>query len=221
MKAEHKSLALGTIFAAASLIATLPATAQTNNEVLMSDDPSYCEVYNALSSTAAPECQQEAPAKTRGLTLTGTTQGLAITNSSQTGSSGTAAAATTQATGTVAANSGPKAAAFGSIQFEFNSVDLTSQAQATLDTVAEVLKDSRLQGQAFVIEGHTDSVGAAGYNQSLSESRAQAVVSYLISRHAITSNRLRWRGRGESQPFYPSDPAAAVNRRVVILNDQG
>lgn len=220
MQAKTLSLTFATLFSASALVGFGPASAQTNNEVMMSDNPSYCEVYNALSSTQAEECQNQDAPKTRGLTLTGTTQGLAITNTSQ--DSGTATTTTTsQSTGAAASSTGVKAAAFGSIQFEFNSFDLTAQSRATLDTVAQVLTDSRLQNQAFIIEGHTDAVGGDSYNQTLSERRAQAVVSYLVTNHSIPASRLKWRGRGESQPFMPSDPAAAINRRVVILNDQG
>ena len=219
MTAGYKTLAIGTIFAAATFTATLPAGAQNNTEVMMSDDPTYCEVYSALSNNVSEECADASKPKTRGLTLTGTTQGLSINSGS---SSGGAAplAATTQASGTVA-GSGPKSATFSSIQFEFNSVTLTARARSTLDTVAKVLNDPDMQSQSFIIEGHTDSVGSAAYNQTLSEDRARAVANYLKTQHGVESYRLRWRGRGESQPYNPSDPAAGVNRRVVILSDQG
>ena len=192
---------------------TAAAQSGSENEVMMSDDPSYCEVYRALSTAPSAECPDQPAVKTRGLSLSGTT-GTSTTAAGSVSAS-TAAVSTTAAT---AAPQAPRAAAFGSIQFEFNSIELTAPAKNTLDTVASVLKDARLASQSFVIEGHTDSVGSAAYNQSLSEKRAQAVVNYMVSRHGISGNRLSWRGKGESQPFAPDRPDAPVNRRVVILN---
>ncbi|SFD89081.1 Outer membrane protein OmpA [Sulfitobacter brevis] len=66
--------------------------------------------------------------------------------------------------------------------------------------------------------GHTDSDGAASYNQQLSEGRANAVANILIA-DGVPSSRVRAMGRGESQPVASNLNASgkAQNRRVEIV----
>jgi outer membrane protein OmpA-like peptidoglycan-associated protein len=65
--------------------------------------------------------------------------------------------------------------------------------------------------------GHTDSVGTAQYNQSLSERRARSVGNYLILK-GVPSARVEVTGRGESEPVQSNDTDAgrAANRRVEV-----
>jgi len=49
------------------------------------------------------------------------------------------------------------------------------------------------------ISGHTDNVGSASYNQKLSESRAKAVVDYLLKK-GVDASRLEYKGYGFEQP---------------------
>ena len=67
------------------------------------------------------------------------------------------------------------------------------------------------------MEGHTDSDGAAEYNMSLSQRRAQSVTSYLISK-GISSGRFTTKWYGEEQPVESNETAAgkAANRRVEL-----
>jgi outer membrane protein OmpA-like peptidoglycan-associated protein len=111
----------------------------------------------------------------------------------------------------------PKAVAL-SIQFEFGSAQLTSDAKAVLDNLAAALKSPDLSANVFLIEGHTDAVGSDEYNQRLSEARAASVKAYLTSAYGIQSSRLETVGKGESQPLDSGSPEAAVNRRVQIVN---
>jgi len=69
----------------------------------------------------------------------------------------------------------------------------------------------------FHIEGHTDSSGSAKLNQSLSESRAKAILDYLVSKN-IAANRLTSKGYGEENPLHTNKTRAgrAKNRRVEI-----
>jgi outer membrane protein OmpA-like peptidoglycan-associated protein len=66
--------------------------------------------------------------------------------------------------------------------------------------------------------GHTDNVGAAAYNQSLSEQRARAVANVLIGA-GVSAGRVNVVGRGEDQPVASnqSDQGRAQNRRVEIV----
>lgn len=101
------------------------------------------------------------------------------------------------------------------VTFGFDSSELTSSARSALNDVARVLTqydDTRVN-----IGGHTDSTGDAGYNQRLSERRAQAVGNYL-SRAGVASGRLNMTGYGENQPVANNntEQGRAQNRRVEI-----
>jgi outer membrane protein OmpA-like peptidoglycan-associated protein len=96
--------------------------------------------------------------------------------------------------------------------FEFNSDKLTQAARENLDQFAKAIKDPRLAGSKFEIDGHTDAVGPEEYNQGLSERRAGAVVSYLAS-DGIDSALLVAKGFGKTKPRV-ANPYSPENRRV-------
>ncbi|MGI9507917.1 MAG: OmpA family protein [Geminicoccaceae bacterium] len=102
------------------------------------------------------------------------------------------------------------------VNFEFDSAELTEDAMVTLGTVAGALNSTELEDQNFLIEGHTDAVGSEDYNALLSERRAVAVSSYLISLQDVSSDRLNPVGKGEHELLEPEDPEAAQNRRVRV-----
>ena len=70
-----------------------------------------------------------------------------------------------------------------------------------------------------VIEGHTDSRGAAAYNQSLSERRAASVRNYLETQGGVDAGRLSSRGYGETRPKASNETAEGrqENRRVSAV----
>lgn len=69
----------------------------------------------------------------------------------------------------------------------------------------------------LTIEGHTDNVGNAASNQSLSEKRAAAVVAYL-SAQGIDAGRLSAKGLGATKPADTNDtPEGRQNNRRVEL----
>ena len=96
--------------------------------------------------------------------------------------------------------------------FEFNSDRLTPAARENLDQFAKALKDPRLAGSKFEIDGHTDASGPEEYNQGLSERRANTVVSFLAS-EGIDSSLLVARGFGKAKPRV-ANPYSPLNRRV-------
>ena len=224
------------IAAAAALLAGMFST-DVSAQTQMSRDPSFCEVYNALGGAPSDRCagQPSAPAAAGapgGLTLQGTTQGVRPTSSMIPPPSGDRAGAPPATQSRQAAPSRPSssspavaparaAASFGSVQFEYDSANLTNEATRVLDTVAAVLNDTRMADRVFIVEGHTDATGGPAYNYPLSERRAQAVVQYLSSRHGIPKSRLQSVGKGQSQLADPGNPTSAANRRVVILNAGG
>ncbi|MEK7342730.1 MAG: OmpA family protein [Pseudomonadota bacterium] len=101
------------------------------------------------------------------------------------------------------------------ITFAYDRADVQPQFQPTLNDVASVLAQ---YPKTYVdVLGHTDSDGTDAYNQTLSERRAQAVASYLVSR-GVQSARIATRGYGETQPIASNatEEGKASNRRVEI-----
>ena len=104
------------------------------------------------------------------------------------------------------------------VNFAYNSAELTSDARITLDGLGTALRDPRLATFSFVIAGHTDAKGGAEFNQKLSERRAAAVRSYLITQFDIAAERLTAKGYGKTQLLDPANPEDGVNRRVQVIN---
>ncbi|MCQ2960545.1 MAG: OmpA family protein [Bacteroidales bacterium] len=69
------------------------------------------------------------------------------------------------------------------------------------------------------IEGHTDNVGNATYNQTLSEKRAKFIALELIKIYGIQIERLSWKGYGSTKPCAPNDTPEnrAKNRRTQLI----
>lgn len=102
------------------------------------------------------------------------------------------------------------------ITFDTGSSEVRASLASELNKLAANFvkyKNSNLQ-----VIGHTDNVGDAGYNQTLSEQRAGAVAAYLIN-GGVEPNRIRTSGAGENQPVASNltPEGRAQNRRVEIL----
>lgn len=80
----------------------------------------------------------------------------------------------------------------------------------------------RPRGAAVEIQGHTDAVGAAGYNMRLSQSRAEAVREYLLANFDLDPERLAAKGYGETYPIASNDTdeGRARNRRVQFVIEE-
>lgn len=103
------------------------------------------------------------------------------------------------------------------IYYEYGKADLTQEAFQSIDsTLFKVM----LQNPEIIVEigAHTDSKGSEGYNQNLSQRRAESVVKYL-RRKGIDKNRLKAQGYGESQPIAPNTkPDGSDNPEGRALN---
>jgi len=99
--------------------------------------------------------------------------------------------------------------------FDFDKAVLKPEGKAKLDDLAG--KVSGIALEVVIAVGHTDSTGAAGYNQALSNKRAEAVKAYLVSK-GIESNRIYTEGKGLSQPVADNKTkeGRAKNRRVEV-----
>ena len=101
------------------------------------------------------------------------------------------------------------------VNFQTNSDRLVTGAESILsDAAATLRKNPTIKVE---VAGHTDSDGAAEYNEGLSARRAQTVHDYLAA-NGVDVSRMTVRGYGEAQPVADNSTAAgkAQNRRVVL-----
>lgn len=107
----------------------------------------------------------------------------------------------------------------GSVLFASNKSELLPTAQNRLNQVADALLE--IKERKLTVEGHTDSQGSSDHNQKLSQQRADAVRSYLISR-GYPSDLIQAHGIGENRPVANNSSAEgrANNRRVEIIVDR-
>lgn len=109
----------------------------------------------------------------------------------------------------------------GDVLFDTGKAELKSGAATNLAKLAAFL--NQYPDRSVLIEGHTDSVGSEDYNLGLSQRRADAVKSWLMSQ-GVGSDRLVTSGKGESSPVAGNDSASGrqLNRRVeVIIENTG
>ena len=102
------------------------------------------------------------------------------------------------------------------VEFAFDSADLTGRAMRDLDAVAAALNGVALQDVRLTLEGHTDARGDAAYNLRLSQRRADSVVAYLAGR-GVTPARLQATGFGEYRPLPGYAPEDDRQRRVELV----
>jgi len=103
------------------------------------------------------------------------------------------------------------------VLFGIGKAVLREDGYIAIDQAIRVLKEYPLNKVS--IEGHTDSVGSAAYNQKLSEMRARAVYDYLVEKGEIDRSRLSVKGWGEERPIASNRTARGrdLNRRVEII----
>ncbi len=103
----------------------------------------------------------------------------------------------------------------GNITFATNSAAISPSFYPTLNKVAQTLAEDNKN--AVVVSGFTDSSGNDSINIPLSQNRAQAVASYLVSK-GVSSNRVSAKGYGAASPIADNSTAAGKqqNRRVEL-----
>ena len=101
------------------------------------------------------------------------------------------------------------------IFFNTGNAILMAKSNASLDNVVKILKDDPTY--QVDISGHTDNVGDAAKNHTLSHDRANAVKAYLVSK-GIDQSRVTSEGYGADKPVADNKTAAgrAQNRRVEL-----
>jgi len=104
------------------------------------------------------------------------------------------------------------------ITFDYNSADISAKSLPSVQSLGKALTNPDLKGSTFVVAGHTDAAGGEGYNQDLSERRADSIKRYLTDKFGLAGADLVTVGYGKSKLKDPSHPLAEVNRRVQVVN---
>ena len=147
-----------------------------------------------------------------GLLLMGSLTACSILPDSSDPALGAARAA---AMGEEGANAGTRLSVSG-VLFESEQASLKAGANEIVSQAVSYLNDN--PGSRVVVEGHTDHLGPARYNQQLSEKRAGAIVKALKA-NGISADRITAVGYGESQPIADNSTADGrrANRRVELI----
>ena len=103
------------------------------------------------------------------------------------------------------------------IEFDTNKAVVKPEYNDRLKEFADFM--AKYPETTAVIEGHTDSVGAASANKKLSQKRADAVLNTLIKSYTVGSNRLSAKGYGEDKPIASNDTTEGrqTNRRIQAV----
>ena len=108
--------------------------------------------------------------------------------------------------------------------FAFNKAVLGPIAKKNLDDMISTKLAACAEVKSVIITGHTDRLGTQSYNQKLSEKRAEAVQTYLVSK-GIKADLIDTMGAGKTQPIQSCDDklgrkkliaCLAPNRRVTL-----
>ena len=104
-----------------------------------------------------------------------------------------------------------------SMKFSLAKADLSPEAQARLDSLADKLK-SENRNVYVEVQGHTDATGAKDLNYRLGEQRAETVRRYL-NQHGVPLNRISTISYGPDAPVAPNKDKVGrqANRRVVLI----
>ncbi len=102
------------------------------------------------------------------------------------------------------------------VNFQTGSAVLTASSNAEINRVKAMLMEKT--GVTAQLVGHTDNVGSADLNKSLSTRRAQAVYQALVDA-GVPASRLSYAGMGEDQPVATNATAAGrgQNRRTEMI----
>ena len=100
------------------------------------------------------------------------------------------------------------------VKFDFDKADVKQDSYSDIENLAEFMK--QYPQTATTVEGHTDSVGNAAYNQKLSERRAAAVRDTLVNQFGVEADRVNAVGYGKDRPVADNatNEGRAINRRV-------
>lgn len=103
-----------------------------------------------------------------------------------------------------------------SILFEIGKFAIQKESLPIVDHIFELMNNNKTL--KISIEGHTDNVGVAASNKTLSNNRAKAIFDFLVAK-GIDKNRMSFVGWGQEKPISDNrtDEGRTKNRRVEIV----
>ena len=112
---------------------------------------------------------------------------------------------------------GQEISELGTVHFEFDSADLSSDAKATLKNNSAWF--AKNQSKVVTVEGHCDKRGTTEYNLALGERRAQSTVEYLTAL-GVPTQQVRTISFGAERPLVEgsSEEAYSQNRRAAFTS---
>jgi outer membrane protein OmpA-like peptidoglycan-associated protein len=104
------------------------------------------------------------------------------------------------------------------ITFDSGSAAIRASEAAKLADLGGIINDliAANPGEIFLIEGHTDAVGSASSNLTLSDRRAESVARALTEFFNVPPENLVVQGYGESELLIPTTGDERANRRVAV-----
>ena len=97
--------------------------------------------------------------------------------------------------------------------FDFDKAILKPEGKQRLDELAVQARQINLE--VILAVGHTDRIGSESYNQGLSERRAEAVKTYLVSQ-GIDASRVYTEGKGKTMPVTGDSCKRGMGRTALI-----
>ena len=104
------------------------------------------------------------------------------------------------------------------ITFDTGSAAIKAQQAESLAALGRLMRSmiDENPNEMFLIEGHTDAVGSASLNLTLSDRRAESVALALTEYFDVPPENLVVQGYGESELRVPTQEAERQNRRVAV-----
>lgn len=103
------------------------------------------------------------------------------------------------------------------VLFDTGRYDVKPTYYPEIQKIATILMSN--PNSTVVIEGHTDDVGEADANLTLSKNRVNEIALVLIRQFGVDRNRIRGIGYGETKPIASNeDPEGRFQNRRVIAN---
>jgi OmpA-OmpF porin, OOP family len=105
------------------------------------------------------------------------------------------------------------------VEFDFDKANIKPKYHQEIKKFATVMKNH--PELKVIIEGHTDNIGGAKYNQKLSQRRSDSVKNYMVKKFGIDESRLTAKGYGLTKPIASNKNKAGrqKNRRVEAAID--
>lgn len=108
---------------------------------------------------------------------------------------------------------GKRVLVLNTLQFDFNSNELSESNQVQLDEIARLLiNDENLYAE---VVGHTDNTGSAEINKNISRQRALKGYNYLLKK-GVDPNRVLYAFAGMNEPLFPNDSPENRNKNRRI-----